>query len=364
MSDFLRYIAHFIMAKFRPVILGSAILAIFLLYIRCSTDRPADQNAVPVLIPEDEKSFITIAAGYYTHGNSWDTVYQDNQNDEIFIINVYNTEKKEWEKIINYDDSVWIDEFAISKYEVSNHWYAEFCQDSGYYNREFWSDSGLKFLDTLKVKLPRYWLADTDPPYQADPYSYTYDRPVIGISWFESEAFCRWYGKRISRSVRMPTEAEWEKAARWSDPEPDNRVGNRYPWGDEFVPDRINGYQWEDGFVNTAPVHAFPLGQSDYGVQQLIGNVWEWCQDWYGAEYYKMIYDRKLKNPTGPTIFNSQKYKVVRGGDFGPCHNESYRNTNRHGISLTFRGHYLSMLTNTNIGIRLVQVKLPSQLRK
>ncbi|MBP7459970.1 MAG: SUMF1/EgtB/PvdO family nonheme iron enzyme [Candidatus Delongbacteria bacterium] len=331
-----------------------------LLLTGCSTDKPSDRNdSIPVLTMEDERSFITIPGGYYTHGNSWDTLYFDNQNDELFMTSVYNTQTQQWEKKIRYDDTVWIDEFKISKYEVTNRWYAEFCNDSGYYKREFWSDSGWAWMDTLDSKLPRYWKADREPPYMSDPYSYTEDRPVIGINWYEAEAFCKWYGTQIGSTVRMPTEAEWEKAARWSDPRPENRLGNRYPWGDEYQLDRFNGYAWEDGFVNTAPVQAFPQGQSAYGVQQMIGNVWEWCQDWYGAEYYKMIYDRKLKNPTGPTVYNSQKYKVVRGGDFGPCHKESYRNTNRHGITQTFRGNYLTMLENNNVGIRLVQTMAP-----
>jgi formylglycine-generating enzyme required for sulfatase activity len=148
------------------------------------------------------------------------------------------------------------------------------------------------------------------------------DHPVVQVSWNDAQAYCAWAGRRL------PTEAEWEYASRGG------LDGARYPWGDELMVDdawNCNIWQGEfpsvntlhDGFLTTAPaLHYEPNG---YGLYQTVGNVWEWCQDWYSAAYY----DRSPEiAPLGP---EAGAQRVMRGGSF-LCHDSycnRYRNSAR-----------------------------------
>lgn len=139
------------------------------------------------------------------------------------------------------------------------------------------------------------------------------DRPVVGVSWHDAVAFCRWLSKQTGEDWRLPTEAEWEKAARGTD-------GREYPWGDQQPSSRYCSFDEQVG--HTSDVGSYPAGVSPYGCHDMAGNVWEWCADRYGEDYYRKSPDR---NPTGPSSGGS---RVLRGGSWGDgpnCCRSAYR---------------------------------------
>jgi formylglycine-generating enzyme required for sulfatase activity len=157
------------------------------------------------------------------------------------------------------------------------------------------------------------------------------NHPVVQICWHDAVAYCKWAGKRL------PTEAEWEYAARGG------LLQKQFCWGDELKPDgkwMSNIWQGEfptenkaeDGFKATAPVMSFP--PNGFGLYDMSGNVWEWCEDWYDPAYYSVS---PANNPTGPVrgtilVDGEQPAKVQRGGSF-LCHDSycrNYRTYTRH----------------------------------
>jgi len=136
------------------------------------------------------------------------------------------------------------------------------------------------------------------------------DHPVVHVSWLDAVSYCTWSG------TRLPTEAEWEYAARGGN------VGAAFPWGDELEPDgehHMNTFQGTfpgentaaDGYAGTAPVHAF--APNGFGLHNVSGNVWEWCADWYDPGYYAR---GPRARPTGP---ENGEHRVMRGGSY-LCH--------------------------------------------
>lgn len=190
----------------------------------------------------------------------------------------------------------------------------------------FWMGSNIKRDDAAqpnelprhRVRLSDYYIARY--PITNDQYAFFAqatqrdfkllpgkgDHPVVNVSWHDAEAFCRWLSQTTGLNFDLPTEAEWEKAARGTD-------GRIYPWGNAFDARRVNSR--ERNIRGTTPVGSYsPDGDSPYGVADLCGNVWEWCADWYDAmEYRRRRGARGLVDPRGPM---RGAMRVLRGGAF------------------------------------------------
>jgi formylglycine-generating enzyme required for sulfatase activity len=181
-----------------------------------------------------------------------------------------------------YDDEapvheVYLDAFQIGRYAVTVHEFAKFIEEGGYQNEEHWAAGGYG-----QFGEPDEWDQQKEFP----------NRPVVGVNWFEAAAWCSWAG------VRLPTEAEWERAAR-------GKRGGKYPWGDEppIDPSRAN---YGSKIGRPVPVGLYPLGCTSEGLYDMIGNVWEWCQDWLGG------YEKGAqRNPRGGA---EREVRVLRGG--------------------------------------------------
>ncbi|MFN7769962.1 MAG: formylglycine-generating enzyme family protein, partial [Planctomycetaceae bacterium] len=183
-------------------------------------------------------------------------------------------------------DFVMKSDLWLTQYPITNSQFAEFIHDGGYTTPTLWSpDGGQQWLQQTKSIAPRWW---HDVKWNAP------NKPVVGVTWYEADAFARWAGGRL------PTEWEWEAAAR-------GRQGCIYPWGD----------QWRDGICNsdvaglgtTSPVGLFPKSRTrETGLEDMAGNVWEWCKNWFDE---------------------AASYRVVRGGswfsDAARCRS-AYRN--------------------------------------
>lgn len=180
--------------------------------------------------------------------------------------------------------------FTIDTYPVTNQEYILFMDDNGYLHKEFWDPDGWKWIQETGRKSPRYWI---DPRFNKPNY------PVVGVSWFEADAYARWAGKRL------PTEAEWEKAARGAIRS--NGIYYYWPWGDSFNGAYLNCSDSTEFVHGTTPIGVYPSGQSPYGVFDMSGNTSEWVADWYDAYTGNNIRDLHYGN-----IF-----KVRRGGGWG-----------------------------------------------
>ncbi len=204
----------------------------------------------------------------------------------------------------------WVDvpRFRIDVAPVTNAQYLAFVLDGGYRRRAFWDDEGWLWLAQALVGHPGQWVPNPDGTWSERCFGRLVplvpDRPVVHVSWYEASAYARWAGKRL------PTEAEWEKAAAW---DLETRVARRFPWGD--APPTDDRANLDQRTFAPAAVGAYPRGRSFFGCQQMIGDVWEWTATEFGAypgfvafpyrEYSELHFDRG--------------YKVLRGGSWATC---------------------------------------------
>ncbi len=194
---------------------------------------------------------------------------------------------------------IYLDDFMIGVFPVTNQEFKRFVDDQGYHREQPWSLEGWHWRQERNINEPAYWY---ERKWNGPNF------PVVGVSWYEAAAYADWLSKITGKLYRLPTEAEWEKAARGID-------GKIYPWGNTFDKNCCNS--GESGLGRTSPVGIFPNGKSDYGCHDMAGNVWEWCADWYDEKYY---HNSPMKNPSGPS---SGSLRVCRGGswffDAGNC---------------------------------------------
>ncbi len=197
---------------------------------------------------------------------------------------------------------VYLDSYYIDKHLVTNKQYMRFTKETGHSipTGECTLYRVSDGIGPMKTKLVKDFC-----PWNHEEFNKP-NQPVVCISWEDAKAYAEWARKRL------PTEAEWEKAARGID-------GRVYPWGNEFFPSEPKANWWEAfagtttaaillGHRYTAPVGSFPDGASPYGIMDMVGNVWEWVSDWYRANCDAPI---DLKNPCGPEW---GRLKVVKGG--------------------------------------------------
>jgi iron(II)-dependent oxidoreductase len=196
--------------------------------------------------------------------------------------------------------------FRIDTVPVTNGRYLEFMADGGYDRPELWSETGWKHRLHAGLEAPQFWMPGHDGAWWRRQFGVMVpvhpDEPVVHVCFHEADAYARWAGKRL------PTEVEWETAARWN---PLEQRSTRYPWGDaDPGPEHANLGQRHLG---PAVVGAYPAGASLLGVQQLIGDVWEWTSS--GFEPYPGF--RAFPYREYSEVFFGGDYRVLRGGSFG-----------------------------------------------
>ncbi len=168
---------------------------------------------------------------------------------------------------------VWVDRFWIGKFPATNAQYKTFLAETGFSAPPFWSDEMF-----------------------SDP-----DKPVVGASWYDAVAYCDWLSRRTGYAFRLPTEAEWERAARGQ------REGKKYPWGDEPPWERpFCGYDQKTG----GPEKVGSNDPNDFGLYDMSEGVHEWCSDFYDPNYYQ---NAPQRNPQGPP---SGQRRASRGGSW------------------------------------------------
>ena len=190
--------------------------------------------------------------------------------------------------------TVYLNVFCIDKYEVTNVQYAEFLNAYRINGKSNVDAAGHQLFDIDGDIFESPKIEKAGNIYK--PKAGYENHPVVEVSWYGAAAYAQFYGKRL------PTEAEWEKAARGG------LVGKRYPWGDDITHDDANydGTGGRDKWDGTSPVGSFP--PNGYGLYDMAGNIWEWCADWYDFNYYS---ESPVDNPQGP---ESGKWRVFRGG--------------------------------------------------
>lgn len=275
---------------FHHMYVGKVPIIIFVSLLLCTNCSKDKGNTTPVFTTMEQKTgMVRVPAGSFRRGSD---------KGEI--------DEKPLRRL-------WLDSFSIDRFPVTNAQYAAYLSETG-------------------APEPLYWKDDCcNGPGQ----------PVVGVSWEDALAYCKWRSEKDGATYTLPSEAQWEKAARGED-------SRTYPWGDQpptkkHAPTKITEKMPAVGLCE--------LGQSPYGVSDMVGNVWNWCLDWYDKDYYGTAPER---NPAGPA---RGRRKVVRGGNWvflGCC-----SGTPAYALRTTRRNAFHPHLRKKSIGFRCV--RLPSQ---
>jgi iron(II)-dependent oxidoreductase len=202
--------------------------------------------------------------------------------------------------------TVHVEAFFLDTTPVTNGEYLRFIDAGGYSQRRWWSAPGWEHRQRAGLTAPLFWSRDDGGSWSRRSFGSQIpiqdDEPVLHVCLYEAQAYAAWAGRRL------PTEAEWEKAARW---DPVSQRSRRYPWGDEDpTPERANLGQRH---LRPAPAGSYPAGASAHGVHQLIGDVWEWTSSTFApyAGFEVFPYAEYSQ------VFFGEDYYVLRGGSFG-----------------------------------------------
>ncbi len=249
--------------------------------------------------------------------------------------------------------------FLISRYPITNAQYRCFIEAGGYDDPTWWGGEESSGWAWRRGKPRREWQRTDRPDFWHDPRFNAPNQPVVGVTWYEAMAFCRWLQERFRATgsrvqvwqegqlqtlnltpeiVRLPTEAEWEKAARGTD-------GRTWPWGDRWEEGRAN--TGEAGLKQPSPVGILPGGDSPYGAADMAGNVWEWTLSLWGPDWRRPAFGYPYRPDDGredPSP-GDEVARVVRGGSWSDL---------QEGARCAERGWVLPFVSDLNFGFRCV----------
>ncbi|HUL51678.1 MAG TPA: ergothioneine biosynthesis protein EgtB [Verrucomicrobiae bacterium] len=260
-----------------------------------SAYRPVKHKSHPRHLPSLELRTVSIPGGLYDMGYSGTDFSYDIELPE---------------------HKVYLNNYTIDVFPVTNQEYLKFVQDGGYEEFRFWLADGWEIVKKNEWKAPMYW-ENEDGIWLKNDFrgkeKLNPNEPIYNISYYEADAYCKWAGKRL------PTEAEWEKAASWNE---NKKLKTIYPWGND-APTENHANLLESYLWSPAEIGSYPLGKSYYGLHQMMGDVWEWTSsDFIGYPGFK----------SGFTEYNDKWFvnqKVLRGSSFAtPKYSirNSYRN--------------------------------------
>ncbi|HKC65861.1 MAG TPA: SUMF1/EgtB/PvdO family nonheme iron enzyme, partial [Pyrinomonadaceae bacterium] len=274
--------------------------------------RPSEVEAInqetPVRYPSNKDEMMSVEEGAFVLGATGDSFVYDNEMPP---------------------HTVHVPAFRIDKYLTTNEEYAEFVASGGYSRREFWSDEGWAWREREGWRHPLYW-KEVDGGWRvqtmSDEGALSEHHPVTGISWYEAESYARFRGKRL------PSEAEWEKAASWN---AELECKSRYAWGDERPSTRLCNF--DSRFWGTTPVGSFPEGASASGCMDMTGNVWEWT----GDEFCGYPGFEAFPYPEYSEVWFDKDHRVLKGGSWATGASvlrTSFRNFFRRHFRIAFAG--------------------------
>lgn len=244
---------------------------------------------ITIKLPQDQEEMANIPAGAFSMGDK----NPDGEGDPDSNAPVHD---------------VFLDAFQIDITEVSNKDFGKFIVAKGYETTSLWieehgtNSAGSEFLAGMGARQPQHW---NNKKYNQDKH------PVVGVSWFEARAYCRWIGKEL------PTETQWEKAARGPE-------GYEWSFGNVWDGTKANSDSKKDGYEETAPVKHYQ--PNSYGLYNMSGNVWEWVQDAYQADFYTSSKGQEANPVNNPA---EVEYRVLRGGSWGNDNAQYLRSSNR-----------------------------------